>query len=755
MIVKKTTTLWIISYILVLILPIAINLVSYISVENMMMSQVVKNNQYILERKRESIDNFLEGMIEISSSCITQDEINRFAELSAPLSPEDKFQMAKITRQWLIAKNTVGVDNIYVYLPKSDFVIGTTRMNTPELFFISQYGSREAFQKWYSYVVQDKEVGFRKIQSDKQERLLYVCILKNSPLGDYAPVVVIEVDVRNLAQTLGDDNSSFFVFDDNNNLIVKTGADAEVEGAVTSIDWQKYSDPSRIRAGGKDLIASYEKSASSQWRYVYAIDRNKYMKSIIAARLINYIGLCISVLLGMVLIRVSVKRHHKPLERLVDQLQRDSKRVRDDPDDYRYISRLISNAMAEKSELQTAATLQRKTLWDNVLSKLLKGYSQEREMNGLLRTFDISFPYENFTVGAIYIDDVSEIFFEQGGDEEEQLRQAQFIICNVLEELLRQCFVSYVFKCDDILCFLVNSEDCGSVMEEQIAGCIHETHSFVKNNFNFSFISVVSDGVQGMNNICVAYDQTMEMLECRFMLDDETILTQQEIEKKSGGDYYYPLKKEQEIINAVKNGDYEAALSILNEVLDKNFRESHMSGQLAKCLIFDILCTIIKSIKEINTESDQQYLDSLNLYSRLTECTSLNAMRDELVCVLKEICSNINQGEKKRNILVDKAIEYVQAHYDDENLSVAMVAEACAATPNYLSLVFKKNMCVGLLDYISGFRIEKAKILLSFEKNMSIEEVANHVGYVNVRTFTRIFRKYELVTPTQYRQNLR
>lgn len=101
MIVKKTTTLWIISYILVLILPIAINLVSYISVENMMMSQVVKNNQYILERKRESIDNFLEGMIEISSSCITQDEINHFAELSTPLSPEDKFQMAKTTRHHL------------------------------------------------------------------------------------------------------------------------------------------------------------------------------------------------------------------------------------------------------------------------------------------------------------------------------------------------------------------------------------------------------------------------------------------------------------------------------------------------------------------------------------------------------------------------------------------------------------------------------------------------------------------------------
>ncbi len=177
-----------------------------------------------------------------------------------------------------------------------------------------------------------------------------------------------------------------------------------------------------------------------------------------------------------------------------------------------------------------------------------------------------------------------------------------------------------------------------------------------------------------------------------------------------------------------------------------------MSGQLAKCLIFDILCTLIKSVKEIDQEA--QYLDSLNLYSRITECNSVAAMRDELVEVLKEICRNINQGEKKRNILIDSVIEYVKEHYDDENLSVASIAEACGTSPNYLSFIFKQNVCVGLLDYISGFRIEKAKKALASKPGMSVEEIAHSVGYANVRTFVRVFRKYEVLTPTQYRQNL-
>jgi YesN/AraC family two-component response regulator len=49
------------------------------------------------------------------------------------------------------------------------------------------------------------------------------------------------------------------------------------------------------------------------------------------------------------------------------------------------------------------------------------------------------------------------------------------------------------------------------------------------------------------------------------------------------------------------------------------------------------------------------------------------------------------------------------------------------------------------------FRIKKSKLLLS-ETNDGVEKIANAVGYANARTFTRVFKSIEGVTPSKYRE---
>ena len=753
--IRKTTTLWIISYILVLVLPIVINFVTYISVEHMMLSQITHNNRYIVEGKMQSIDSLISDINIISSSCVNDDELGKFTEYKMPLSPWQRYEIYKFADKWTTIHNTSRIDYIYAYLPESELIISTMGVNTCELFYISHFGTHEGFDEWYDCITDSSSIGFRTLSQGNNKSLFYVCrTISGSNTSNSNPILIVEIEIRRLLEALTDDNGSFFVFDDNNNLVVSTGTDEALE-AINSVNWSNCAEYRDIKTGDDNFVASSVKSAQSQWRYVYAVDRSRYMSSVIWARTINYIGIGMSVLLGIILIRISVKRNHKPLERLVKQLQKGSERVHDDPDDYQYLGRLINSVITERDEIQTIVSLQQKTLRDSVLSKLLKGYDREKDIQTLLDSFSISFPYEKFVAGVIYVDDSSEIFFEKGGDEEEKLKKAQFVISNVLEELLNQYFIAYVFKCDDLLCFIMNCNSYESTAKEQLAGCIKETYSFAKNNFNFSFISAVSDYVCGMENISEAYSQAIEVLEYKFVLDDEVLLTPHGIEKNSASDYYYPIQKEQSILNAVKNGDYEAALLVLDEVLDHNFRDNHMSGQLARCFIFDILCTIIKSVNEISTETDAEYLENLNLYSRITECTTVAAMREELVAVLKEICSTINKNGKRRNLVIEKVIAYVKDNFTDKSLSVAMIAEKCGTTPNYLSLIFKQNTGIGLLDYISGCRVEKAKELLITENNMSIEEVAEEVGYSNVRTFIRVFRKYENITPAKYRQNIK
>ena len=107
-------------------------------------------------------------------------------------------------------------------------------------------------------------------------------------------------------------------------------------------------------------------------------------------------------------------------------------------------------------------------------------------------------------------------------------------------------------------------------------------------------------------------------------------------------------------------------------------------------------------------------------------------------------------GEDKNAETAQKAVVYIQRHYMESNLNVTMVADLMHLTPSYASAMFKKHTGQSILDVINGARITHAKEMLAGTKQ-SIEEIAEQSGYYNASTFIRIFKKFEGVTPGQYR----
>ena len=226
---KKTTSVWFISYLIVLIVPIVLICATYDIIENIMLSSVVRSNQYILKEKMDGIDTFLNEFVELSISCVTSNELNGFAELSLPIQPSDRYKMAKFMKEWRVAKKAVGVNNIYAYLPKSDFVLGVNSMNSPELFFVTEYGSSKGYERWKRAVVNGTNSGFWLMKTDEAEKLLYVCVPENSILADNRPVLVLEMNIQMLIHTLSNENGGFLIFDDNNNTIVSTEEASGIE----------------------------------------------------------------------------------------------------------------------------------------------------------------------------------------------------------------------------------------------------------------------------------------------------------------------------------------------------------------------------------------------------------------------------------------------------------------------------------------------------------------------------------------------
>ena len=93
---------------------------------------------------------------------------------------------------------------------------------------------------------------------------------------------------------------------------------------------------------------------------------------------------------------------------------------------------------------------------------------------------------------------------------------------------------------------------------------------------------------------------------------------------------------------------------------------------------------------------------------------------------------------------------YLQEHLA-EDVSLSVLAEEFHLNPQYISQLFKNEIGVGFLAYLTNIRMEKAKKLL-LSTSLPIGEISEKSGYGDYRVFTKVFKKSEGITPSQFRR---
>ncbi|NQX60840.1 response regulator [Paenibacillus qinlingensis] len=101
-------------------------------------------------------------------------------------------------------------------------------------------------------------------------------------------------------------------------------------------------------------------------------------------------------------------------------------------------------------------------------------------------------------------------------------------------------------------------------------------------------------------------------------------------------------------------------------------------------------------------------------------------------------------------LTIDKIVAFVEQNYK-QDLSLDAVADHVQMHPNYISMLFRKEMGLTFLHYLHTFRLTKAKQIMQENPEWPINTIAELVGYENPRHFFKVFKKFENITPGQYR----
>ncbi|MBS2770537.1 AraC family transcriptional regulator [Anoxybacillus rupiensis] len=97
-----------------------------------------------------------------------------------------------------------------------------------------------------------------------------------------------------------------------------------------------------------------------------------------------------------------------------------------------------------------------------------------------------------------------------------------------------------------------------------------------------------------------------------------------------------------------------------------------------------------------------------------------------------------------------EAVQYIHKHYR-EPFEMKKLARSLRFHPDYITRCMQKTMGMSVMQYLHYYRIAQAKKQLA-ETNDTIDSIAKRVGIEDAAYFSRLFKKVEGVTPTEYRR---
>ena len=430
----------------------------------------------------------------------------------------------------------------------------------------------------------------------------------------------------------------------------------------------------------------------------------------------------------MILISFVVKPMKQLAERMGYIKNKDEKALE-------YIEHKIEEIETMNKTLQTRLSALRSYQRKKKIKDYLIGISEHSDISNLKDESDI-FKVKSYRVMImeIYDLDLVENIFDKFNMSKELILKyfAEEVVCEVVDI----DYKSIAFVMEELL----PKEDL-----EEVLKCLVR---HIDRNFNLKFTVVATNVYDDVMQMPKAYRTAKKILDYKYIFKQERVIFQDRIKENSFNKYYYPIELESKLILRTLSSNEISVKRIIDEMFNEK-NSSSMDKKYIKefgVLLYNTLNRIFIQLEEIN--------ENINVKDyNINEILAINdaaLLKEVFQSKILEICK-LTKIEEENDI---ESVKIKIERYLDENymidISLENLADHLGHSFKYTSVLFKKVMGDNFKNYLSIYRIEKAKELMQENEGLRIKDLAELVGYNSSNTFIRIFRKYEGISPGKY-----
>jgi len=739
--------------------------ITYMVFNNQLKQQLVNTNMELLRQLNSKLELTLSNLDKTAIQFLKNDEVTRFFnhDLSEQESQNNSFRVSNLIMNALNSTELLFSMDLYSY-NKQRLLSGNTLTEQDKLqdfSWINHFEAYEGFSSWMpTHKVKVTHTNFPIYRS-------VVTLVRTYPLihtpGSRKGAIAVNLKEDELYRLIRNTDAmkdgQTFVIDSEGVVILhadksKLGKDISEFPYISRVLDNEEDGYFQLDVDQTRSSIFYVHQSYTDWKIVRVVPEDQLSKPLLVFR--N--GLIVLALVLFVVAAGSAalvgRWTYKPVNRFIRNMTSrlavhpKHQAVRKYTDEFQYFESTVEHILQDREQLHMQVNESKPLLKWRLLSELLSNQrSNHNAMEPYMKRIGIHLHPDRFVVMSIDFDNKQEIASTR------DLQLYAYALCNVAEELMNAEDKGIAAELDTGKCTVIMSFDDQDEAERQVMRAVAVADlmkNFVQEYFNRTITIGIGDVVDQMSGIRDSYKQSLEALRYKLVMGGNTIITQEDISSGHSPQFHRLLAMTEGMLASIKLLDSEK-LRLQVRRWFQAFAEQGVPPEMIIQLIVQFLMKASTIAVEIGVDTDEifpeQYrMELLNQYERLEHLEQYTVSALDLVIErIKE-----KRSCREKNDVIDQVLLYIQKHYMRSDLSLNLLASEFKISVSHLSKLFKEQNECNFIDTLMEIRMNKAKELLA-QTEEKIRDIAEQVGYTNVNSFVRIFKKVTGRTPTEFR----
>ncbi|WP_168121792.1 AraC family transcriptional regulator [Paenibacillus sp. HB172176] len=727
------------SFLSIILLLAAFNVFSYLYLRNKLYDEIVRYNELGIKQTVESYENHFRLTQNMILSLIQSDRwIANIGILSNVKSNHryDKINEVKTDLAELYRNPFLHIENFILYFKQSGYVLEKEGTSSAGDMFSRYYASNSYSLSYWedlsidNYVMRILPAAVFTEQSVNNVRSLGLqlpLVMKAAPYEDVYGIVMM--NPQELYGAYANTGEPFYILDAEGRTLYTSHDAAEIRTPVSfvnGIGHEQYDGNYYFYARGADTGFTYVRVAPT--------------KSI-TAEMMKLNILLVTLLVAAVLVSIagsalfSLRLNH-PLRRIIAMLER--KQTLPLPTssikEFAIIGDRMSSIMDDNEQI-------RKDLSQK--NSLVRQYAYTNKVKNIPMNLNLSELEDAVQVNEPYAAVLYEIGFKTSDSEYVEEIQLLRKLVHGLFSSLGEEPVTLQIEHNQLMSLLFQP---GS--QSEVLRVLQTLKELLQVEDYLCLTIAVSPVYPEDTPVKHAYEQLLELLKEKRLSGETQIIA----EPRSSGTRALPMKMTQreELQARLLSGSEDSVFEWVDRYLEQLTKKDAPAADF-RAYARGVAEQVEKALAKLNVpdasgNGDGRPVDT----SALVRFYSAEQYRGWFRRLIRPALSAIRARTEAKDPITAFVTDYLNNHLQ-EDINLDLVADKLNITPGYLSSYFKEKTGTNFSDYLNDLRIGRAKELLA-NLELRIQDVASEVGYHNVNSFIRMFKRYSGITPGEYRK---